>query len=280
MAPKQTPWRNKLAMVSGGSSGLGRHLALQLAEQGARLILIGREPERLENARNAAMRAGATDACVFAVDVADEKSWEPVLGTAAQLTEFLAENPVDLLINVVGRSDRGLLENLSTADLLDHFRVNVLSTFHVTKACLPSLKQTGGTVVDIASLAGIVAAPGMGAYSLAKHALVGMHRQWRLELHGCNVHFLLVCPGPIQSDDQESRYEALVAARGLDMRRARPGGGVRLTQLDPKVLAQQVLDAAARRQEEMVVPWKVRLLAAIMSFWPGWADSMVRKRYS
>jgi hypothetical protein len=50
--------------------------------------------------------------------------------------------------------------------------------------------------------------------------------------------------------------------------------------LDPKVLAQQVLDAAARRQEEMVVPWKVRLLAAIMSFWPGWADSMVRKRYS
>jgi len=144
---------------------------------------------------------------------------------------------------------------------------------------LPGLKRARGTVVDIASLAGILAGPGMGAYSLSKHALVGMHRQWRMELHESNVHFMLVCPGPIERDDGGDRYSQLVEARNLDSKMSKPGGGVRLNRLDPERLAKKVVDAAAQRKVELVIPSKARWLVALMSLCPSWGMRILRNRF-
>jgi short-subunit dehydrogenase len=191
----------------------------------------------------------------------------------------LESNSLDLLINAVGRSDRGMLCDLKEEDLLDQIRVNVLSTFRMTRACWSSLERGHGCIINIASLAGIVAGPGLGGYPLAKHALVAMHRQWRSEAVGSGVHFLLVCPGPIDRNDSLDRYADLVAERGLDQQRARPGGGVKLERLDPTQLSARILNAAERRELELVVPGKVKWLAALMPLWPRWADSILRKKF-
>jgi NAD(P)-dependent dehydrogenase (short-subunit alcohol dehydrogenase family) len=273
------PWKNKFAIVSGASSGLGLNLALALAEQGARLAILGRDPVRLEASRQATLQAGAEHVEVLAIDLLDEASWNQGSEEIARLRSLIENQPIDLLVNVVGRSDRGMLEHLTPGDLMEQFRVNVLSTFRMTQTCLPGLKLARGTVVDIASLAGILAGPGMGAYSLSKHALVGMHRQWRLELPGNQVHFLLVCPGPILRDGGDRRYVAMVASRNLEENMARPGGGVRLKGLDAAVLARRILDAAARRELELIEPSKARWLAALMPVWPSWADRILRNRF-
>jgi short-subunit dehydrogenase len=272
-------WHNKFAILSGASSGLGFHLALALAEHGARLAIVGRDSERLENCRRATLDAGATQVDVFSIDVADEAVWSEELQDVSRLRSVCDAQPADLLINIVGDSDRGPLERLAPADLISQFRVNVLSSFLMTQACLPSLKRTQGTVVNIASLAGILAGPGMGGYSLSKHALVGMHRQWRLELHDSKIHFMLVCPGPISRKETNGRYDALAASRGLDPKIARAGAGVRLRSLDPSELAHRIIDAAARRETELIVPSKARWLAGLMQVWPGWADRILRGRF-
>ena len=287
-------WENRLALVSGGTSGLGKHLVLELARQNSRLAIVGRDIGRLESARNEALEAGAASVEIFAIDVTcieritgavDGRSDgghqattgnQPSVNEYGRLRDFLASERCELLINAVGRSDRGELQNLSPASVRELFEINVLSSLSMTQLSWDSLRRGSGTVVNIASLAGLVAGPNMGGYSIAKHGLVAMHRQWRSESSGSGVHFLLVCPGPIDRPDSDDRYTQLAAQRGLDSSVAKPGGGVRLKRLNPVTLSRQILAAAHSRELELVFPAKARWLAALMPLWPSWADRLLR----
>ena len=273
-------WKNRTAVISGGSNGLGRALALSLAKQAANLVIIGRDTNRLEAVEKQALEAGASSVAIVSMDVR-EGSQDKKAHRASQkdsLRDILAVQGCDLLINAIGKSDRGSLCQLSESDLVEQFGLNVLATHAMTKLCWSALCESRGTVVNIASLAGIIAGPGMGGYSMAKHALVGLHRQWRLEAESTGVHFLLVCPGPIARDDSSDRYADLVQARGLDPLSQSPGGGVALRRLDPDELSLQILKAAESRKLELVVPGKARLLAVLAAFWPSLADSIIRKK--
>ena len=288
-------WKNRLALVSGGTSGLGKHLVLELARQNSRLAIVGRDLGRLEATRNEALDAGALSVDLFSVDVtrigngiglADPRHPEanptslvkqPPNDDYGRLRDFLSRERCELLINAVGRSDRGTLLRLSPTEVRELFEINVLSSLTMTQTSWDSLCRGLGTVVNIASLAGIVAGPNMGGYSIAKHGLVAMHRQWRSESEGSGVHFLLVCPGPIDRPDSEERYTQLATERGLDQQAALPGGGVRLNRLNPVVLSRQILVAAHARELELILPSKAKWLAALMPLWPSWADRLLRK---
>jgi short-subunit dehydrogenase len=257
-------------------------LALCLARQGAQLTILGRDRQRLASIESEALRAGAASARTFALDVCQPLSPDAASASAtddrAAWNAFIASSSCDLLIQAVGQSDRGRLETLCADDLIQQFRINVISSLHMTQSCWGALQRSQGVVVNIASLAGILAGPQLGGYCAAKHALVGLHRQWRSEAHAAGIHFLLVCPGPIQRDDPSNRYEALVATRGLDANAAKPGGGVQVRRLDPEVLSHRILRAAARRELELIVPGKASWLAALMALWPSWADRIVRSK--
>ncbi|MCY3004718.1 MAG: SDR family NAD(P)-dependent oxidoreductase [Planctomycetota bacterium] len=280
-------WKNRTAVISGGSNGLGRALALALSQQSANVVIIGRDPDRLASVREQCLEAGAQSVSVVSLDVRQlaagkgslvdfEIASKPAFGES--LRAVLAVQGCDLLINAIGKSDRGLLGQLTAADLTEQFELNVLATHAMTRFCFPALCQSRGVVVNIASLAGIVPGPGMGGYSMSKHALVGLHRQWRIESDSSGVHFLLVCPGPIQRDDTLDRYSDIVQSRGLDPVSQRPGGGVALGRLDPDGLSQKILQAAAQRRWELIVPGKVRLLAMLMAIWPSFVDRIIRKK--
>jgi short-subunit dehydrogenase len=273
-------WKNRTAVISGGSNGLGRSLALTLAEQGANLVILGRDPERLKEVEKQALELGASGVSTLSIDLCDGSETEVALGQnqGESLRDILAVVGCDLLINAVGKSDRGLLGQLSQRDLLEQFELNVLSTHKMTKLCWSALCAKQGVVVNIASLAGIVSGPAMGGYSMAKHALVGLHRQWRLESESTGVHFLLVCPGPIAREDSSHRYEQLIQSRGLDPATQSPGGGVALSRLDPNDLSRQILKAAQERRLELVVPGKFRMLAMLAAVWPSLADKIIRKK--
>jgi len=287
-------WKNRLALVSGGTSGLGKHIVLELARQNSRLVIVGRDFARLEATRNEALDAGAVAVETFSVDVTkidravggsaggdtDEQSADSA-GRSHQeelrrLRDILARERCELLINAVGRSDRGTLEKVSAADVRSLFEINVLSSLTMTQLCWDSLGRGRGTVVDIASLAGIVAGPNLGGYSIAKHGLVAMHRQWRSESVGSGVHFLLVCPGPIDRPDSGDRYTKLASDRGLGEQAAKPGGGVRLKRLNPVELSRKILASAHAKDLELVLPSKAKWLAALMPLWPSWADRLLR----
>jgi NAD(P)-dependent dehydrogenase (short-subunit alcohol dehydrogenase family) len=167
---------------------------------------------------------------------------------------------------------------LSTEDIEALWRANFYSSFVFSKAVQASLQRSAGTLVHIASLAGLVAAPGMGGYSIAKHAVVAMSRQLRLELAGQDIRVLTVCPGPIQREPStDGRYDELVQDRSLPESLKRPAGGAGLKSIDPGVLSDRIITAIETRRRELVLPAKVRWLASLGVLWPGLLDYFLKK---
>ncbi len=278
------PWTERWVVVCGGTSGLGLQLVMAASRQRANLIIVGRDVSRLETAKAMAIENGASSAAIYSVDLSlkgSDLTSTNHLGPndEPKLQTWLAEHNVDLLLNAIGRSDRGPLEQLSDIDLASMLNDNVICTWNMTRLALNSIKRARGTIVNIGSLAGLVSAPGMGGYSISKSALTAMSRQLRVELASSGIHVMLVCPGPIARDDAATRYQKLAEQRGLDTESAtKPGGGVKLRTIDPKVLCHKILEAAHRGKKELVTPVKASFLAGISDLWPNLAD-WILKRY-
>lgn len=267
----QGTWFGKTAVISGGSRGLGLHLAKELAKQRAHLILIGRDAGNLNSQAAVLSGMGASSVDCFACDAAE-------IEQCGEYRARIEKDGVDLLINAIGVSDRGKIEQLQLADLESQFRSNVLAGWAMTKCTIPSLKRNQGCVVNIGSLAGLVGTPNMGAYCITKFAWTALSRQWRMELEQDGIHILLVSPGPIAREDSEHRYDELISARGIDSKGAsKPGGGAKLKRIDPALLSQRILSAATRRDRELVIPWKARILAAIFSISPKLGEYLLRR---
>ena len=262
-------WTNKAAVVTGGSSGLGLAIARALVAAGAKVVICGRNAERLEVAS-----AGLGERCRGIVaDVTSD-------GDVAALVAKTVEGPgrLDLLVNCAGRSTRGAIDKVTPEQFAELLDVNFLSTVRCTQAALPHLIESRGHVVHIGSLASKAASKHLGAYPASKFPLAAYAQQMRLELADRGVSTLLVCPGPIRRDENTPRYEAESA--GLSAEASRPGGGVKLKGIDPDWLARRILRAAERRQAELVVPARARLLFAIAQFSPRLGDWLIRRMTS
>jgi len=263
----------KQVVVAGGSSGLGLHLATEAAARGATVTILGRDPAKLESAASqiSSHSPVANATCIIRVDVLQLKENEEV-------QSWLRDNKIDFLINCIGRSDRGTLESIGVAEFETLFQENVLATVSAIQCFLPALEKAGGCVVNIGSLAGLIATPNMGAYCVTKFALTALSRQWRLELASRGVHVMLASPGPIERADSHSRYHELAQSRGLHTPSAiAPGGGAKLSLLNPVKLAKQILDHAEKRTPELVVPSKAKWLAAIVPLSSWLADRILSK---
>lgn len=263
---RSNAWADRQVVIAGASSGLGLHLTLALAKQRARLILVARDAARLAVAQQKALELGAQSVSIVACDVTATMDQNPVAEALGD------QGGIDLLINAVGKSDRGALLQLSEPELIELFRINVLSGFSTIKLCLEGLTRNRGCIVQIGSLSSKVAPPLLGGYSVVKFGLAAMCQQLRNELKPVGVHTMLVCPGPIARDDAGKRYEEILRARGLSEAVGQPGGAANLKLLDPEWLADRILQGAAGRECELILPAKVRLLIAIGAFWPALAD--------
>ena len=257
-------WKDKVALVTGGSSGLGLAIARAAAGQGAKVVIAARDAERLRDA------AGQIAARGIAADVTRQED------VARLIQTVVAEHGrLDLLVNCAGRSSRGLVAETTAEQFRELLELNFLATVRTTQAALPHLLRSRGHVVQIGSLAAKSAGPHLGAYPASKFALAAYAQQLRLELGPQGLHVLLVCPGPLRRDDAGSRYDA--AAAKLPESARKPGGGVKLKGIDPDWLAARILAACERRQPELVVPARARLLFAICQLWPSWGDWIIRK---
>lgn len=264
-------WLNKTVVVSGGSSGLGLHIALVAAKQGARVTILGRSLEKLTLAKEEIKQKTQHEAHVIAVDALRPSE-------SAEFVRWIEAQRVDLLVNAIGRSDRGRLEQLHQSDFESLFRDNVLTTATMSQMMLPSLKAACGCIVNIGSLAGVIASPQMGGYCVSKFALSAYSSQLRLELQESNVHVLLVSPGPIRREDNHNRYQELVHARGMEQSGANaPGGGAKLRLLDPERLSETILRSALNREIQLVLPAKIKWLAAIRAIWPWLGDQILKR---
>ncbi|MEX0866770.1 MAG: SDR family NAD(P)-dependent oxidoreductase, partial [Pirellulales bacterium] len=253
-------WQNKIVLVTGASAGFGRVLARQFAERGCQVILVARDVGKLnEAAADLSERGGRATALPADITRAEE-----IKSLFARVAEGFGR--LDVLANIAGKSARGEVRNTTVDEFRDLLELNFLATVACTHAALPLLLESHGHVINMGSLAAKGASRFIGGYPASKFPLAAYSQQLRLELREQGLHTLLVCPGPIRRGDAGSRYDA--EANGLPPAAARPGGGVRLSGIDPVRLAEKILAACERRQAELVIPRRARLLFALAQLSP------------
>ena len=262
-------WKNKVALITGSSQGFGKHLAGQFAAAGAHVVITGRNQGQAD-ATAEAIRSGGLAASSFAADVT-------LPGQVADLFSWIREThgSLDVLVNNVGRSTRGRASETEPEEFRELFEINFVSAVNCCARAIPLLVDSGGSIANIGSLACKSAGEHLGAYPASKFALAAYNHQLRAELKPRGVHVLLVCSGPIRREDAGPRYQD--QARNLPPEASEPGGGVRLVGISPDRLAERVIRACEKRQPELVVPGRARLLFAISQVWPGLGDLILRR---
>jgi NAD(P)-dependent dehydrogenase (short-subunit alcohol dehydrogenase family) len=262
-------WQDKVAVVTGGSTGLGKAVAGALAESHARVVIAARGTASLEAARGALSGTGRSVVSI-AADVTRDEDVERLF--AETISRF---GRLDLLVNNAGRSMRRSILETTPEDFSELLNLNLLGVVRCTRAAVPHLLETRGHLVNVGSLAGKSASRYVGAYPASKFALSAYTQQVRLELGEKGLHVLLVCPGPIARE--EPREHAPDDLAGLPPSAARPGAGVKTRAISPDWLARAILRSCERRRSELVVPWTARLLFAVMDLWPFAGDYLLNR---
>ena len=262
-------WQDKVVVVTGGSSGLGRIIADAFGKVGAKLALVALESGDVHCVADEMSDSGIETLPICA-DITKQddvdRTFDTIVGHYGK---------IDVLVNSAGRSMRGHVLETKPELFQALFDLNVLGTIRCTQAAAPHLLQSRGHIVNIGSLAAKIASRWVGAYPVSKFAVAAFSQQLRLELGPQGVHTLLVCPGPIQRDSE--RLYRLEGSEGIPEIAHNPGAGVKVGKIDPQRLAAKILNVCERRKPELVVPAKAKLLFAVAQLWPTLGDWLVRK---
>jgi NAD(P)-dependent dehydrogenase (short-subunit alcohol dehydrogenase family) len=175
-------FRDKVIIITGSNRGIGLLLAEKLLQAGARVVINGRNPEKLEQARKS---LATPDDYLLAVkgDVTDPGDCKKLL--AETLTRF---DRLDILINNAGVSMNGYIQDLSPDVFKQVMDTNYLGSVYPTLAALPEVMRTRGSILFISSVAGLYGFPRFSAYSASKIPLTSFSRSLKIELTGKNVH--------------------------------------------------------------------------------------------
>jgi short-subunit dehydrogenase len=262
-------WNEKVAVITGGSGGLGKSLAAVLATAGAKVVIVGRDAERLECAAAEIQPAGGAMVQAMPTDVTQQDQVDRLFQRVVD--QF---GRLDLLVNAAGRSTRGEAIDTTPEEFIELMNLNFVAVVRCCRAAAPQLLKTHGHLVNISSLAGKAAVRYVGAYPATKFALTAYTQQLRLEMSPRGMHVLLVLPGPIARDDGVERYADQAA--GLPEKARKPGAGVKFRAVSPERLSQAILRACEQRRPELVYPRGVRLLFALGQLSPRLGDWLIR----
>jgi NAD(P)-dependent dehydrogenase (short-subunit alcohol dehydrogenase family) len=183
--------RDRVAVITGGSRGLGLLMARELAAEGARVAILARDPAELDLARRELAAIGGLRVLALPCDVGKEEEVRWAIGAAAERFGRL-----DILINNAGVIQVGPLEHMTVEDFEEAMRVHFWGPLYATLAALPHLrKRETARIVNISSIGGRIAIPHLVPYSASKFALVGLSDGLRSELAKEGIYVTTVCPG-------------------------------------------------------------------------------------
>ncbi len=259
-------FKDQVVWITGASSGIGEALVYAFAKQGARLILSARREEVLKKIA-ASTGLGERDILVLPFDLNDTSNATGLAATA--INHF---GRIDILINNGGLSQRS--EALQTQEALDRqlMEVNYFAQVNLTRAVLPyMIRQKGGRVVVISSIAGKFGFYLRSSYSAAKHALHGYFESLRLETEKKGIKVLLVCPGKIKTNVSLNAVTSSGNVHGqMDESH--------VNAMSADKCAEYILKGVLNNKEELFIGGKEILMVYIKRWLPALFSKLVRKQ--
>lgn len=208
----------RLAIITGGSKGLGLAMGAGLASAGANLILVSRNQDEGEAAAASITAEYEVEASAMGADVTSQQQMEKL--TEAVMGKY---RRIDILINSAGINIRGAIDELSYEDFKKVMEVNVDGTWLASRAVIPYMKNARyGKIINMASTLGMVGLSNRTPYTSSKGAIVQMTRALGLELAPFNINVNAICPGPFLTDinrsiaDSEEAKKFIVGATALE----------------------------------------------------------------
>lgn len=251
---------DKVAVVTGGSEGIGKALVEKLLALGCKVATCGRNSDKLYQLQ---LLHPHKPLFTVVADVSNENDCH-------QFIQNTLKNygTIDILINNAGVSMRGLFNDTKIETFQHLMNVNFWGALYCTKFALPSILESRGDIVGISSIAGYRGLPGRGGYSASKFALQGWLEALRTELLYSGVNVMWVCPGFTASN---IRFAALNA-------KAQPHGETSMEEgkmMDPNQVSDEILKSIAKRKRTSILTFQGKLTVWLNKFFPSFADKKV-----
>lgn len=249
--------RDKVVIITGASSGIGRSVTLETAERGATVILIARDVDKLNEVAQEARHLSGSQAYVFPTD----------MGHAEQIDKTFKEiiqkvKRIDYLVNAAGFGKFSKFLNQNVAQMSDMFQVNVLGLMYFTRlVARVMIDQNSGQIINLGSMAGKIPTTKSAVYSATKAAVIQFSNVLRLELKPFNVKVLTVNPGPVYTNFFNIADETGNYAQSVDA-----------FMLDPDDVAWEIVHYFDSDKRELNLPWSLAVFAKLYDLFPTLGD--------
>ncbi|MBY0245652.1 MAG: SDR family oxidoreductase [Sphingobacteriaceae bacterium] len=260
--------KNKVVIITGASSGIGKACAEEYAKQGANLVLVARNETLLDSICQQLEKTYSIKALAVKADVSLESDCKKIVSQA-----LITFGKIDVLINNAGISMRALFLDLDLVVLKNLMDVNFWGTVYCTKYALPEIIKSGGSIVGVSSIAGYRGLPGRTGYSASKFAMNGFMESLRTELLPTNVHVMLACPGFTTSNIR-------VAALSKD---ASPHGETSMEEgkmMSAEEVARRIVAGITARKRSLIMTNQGKLAVWVNKLFPALADRLVFKHFT
>lgn len=254
--------RNKVVVITGASSGMGRSIALESAGRGATVVLIARSSEKLKKVASEAHELSGAATYVFVTDMSESDQIDATFNKIQKLVKH-----VDYLVNCAGFGKFEKFFEMDRRLVTAMFQVNVLGLMYFTRLIgRLMMDQKSGQIVNFGSIAGKVPTVKSAAYSASKAAVIQFSNVLRLELKSFGVKVMTVNPGPVYTNffniaDKSGHYVE----------------SVQKFMLDPDDVAWQVVHFFGSNKRELNLPISLAILAKLYNLFPTIGDKLSLK---
>jgi len=259
---------DKVVIITGASSGIGKALAIEFASRGANLVLAARQYVALCELTEKLINQYNIEAVAVQCDVSNEDDCSHLIKQT-----ILTFNKIDVLVNNAGISMRALFKDVDLKVLKTLMDVNFWGTVYCTKYALPHIQKTQGSIVGVSSIAGYKGLPGRTGYSASKFAMNGFLDALRIENLKTGVHVLTACPGFTASNIRNTA----LAKDGSQQGESTLEEDKMMTAED---VAKIIADGVENRTRTLIMTSQGKATVALSKFFPAWLDKLVYNTFS
>lgn len=255
-------FNDKIVIITGASSGIGKSLAEEFCRKGATVVATARSEDKLGILSTKLQTEGFK---IFTVttDVTNENDCKNLINTT--IARF---GRIDILINNAGISMRALFEEVDLKVIRKLMDVNFWGTVYCSKFALPHLLKSKGSLVGVSSIAGYKGLPGRAGYSASKFAMQGLLEVIRIENMKKGLHVLIACPGFTASNIRNTALAADGTQQGESPRDEN-------TMMSADKVASQILQAIRRKKRTLILTTQGKTTVLLSKFFPKFIDKMV-----